>query len=101
MQTVDHGYALTGTTYFANDADAWLVRTDSDGNALWSQTYGGANTDFAYSIVQISDGGFAIAGQTILLVQGTMIFGLFGLVRQGLPSGAKLMEVQAMIGLIL
>ena len=30
----------------------------------WNQTYGGAEKDFAYSMVQTSDGGYALAGET-------------------------------------
>jgi len=28
----------------------------------WSQTYGGTGNDYAYSVVQTSDGGYALAG---------------------------------------
>ncbi len=66
VQTSDGGYALVGRTlsYGAGDWDAWLVKTDVDGNMEWSQTYGGANSDIGFSIVQTSDGGYAIAGET-------------------------------------
>jgi hypothetical protein len=38
---------------------------DPDGGALaWSRTFGGADYDRAYSVVQTSDGGYAIAGST-------------------------------------
>jgi len=30
----------------------------------WSQTYGGSYDDYAYSVVQTSDGGYALAGYT-------------------------------------
>jgi hypothetical protein len=30
----------------------------------WSKTYGGANSDSGYSVVQTVDGGYAIAGRT-------------------------------------
>jgi len=30
----------------------------------WNKTYGGTGTDFAYSVVQTGDGGYALAGET-------------------------------------
>jgi hypothetical protein len=44
--------------------DAWLVRTDSSGNFLWGKTYGSASSDWAFSVIQVSDGGFALACTT-------------------------------------
>jgi hypothetical protein len=66
VATSDGGYALAGFTYFfaAGGYDFYLVRTDSDGNMLWNQTYGGPDIDMGYSLVGTSDGGFAIAGET-------------------------------------
>jgi len=66
IQTSDGGYALVGTTYSfgAGSGDFWLVKTDSVGNLQWNQTYGGANDDYAYSIIQTGDGGYALAGYT-------------------------------------
>ena len=34
---------------------------------MWSQTYGGTERDEAYSVVETSDGGYAIAGYTYSL----------------------------------
>jgi hypothetical protein len=66
VHTSDGGYALTGFTAScgAGKYDIWLVKTDSTGNLQWNQTYGGAGTDYAYSVVQASDGGYALAGLT-------------------------------------
>jgi hypothetical protein len=66
VQTSDGGYALAGFTrsYGAGAEDFWLVRTDSSGNIQWNKTYGGAADDTAYSLVQTSDGGYALAGCT-------------------------------------
>ena len=64
--TSDGGYALAGSTqsFGAGGTDFWLVKTDSVGTMLWSQPYGGAENDYAYSLVQTVDGGYAIAGST-------------------------------------
>ena len=66
VQTSDGGYALAGyaESYTADDPNFWLVKTDSAGNLQWNQTYGGAVYDYAYSVVQTNDGGYALAGLT-------------------------------------
>ena len=67
VQTDDGGYALAGSTdsaVGAGEKDFWLVKTDADGNQLWSRTYGGAGNEEAQSLVQTSDGGYALAGST-------------------------------------
>jgi len=66
IQTSDGGYALAGYTNSldAGGYDFWLVKANSSGNMQWNQTYGGANDDTAYSVIQTSDGGYALAGYT-------------------------------------
>lgn len=66
VQTDDGGFALAGTTgsYGAIGYDFWLVKTDSNGKAQWNSTYGGADSDQAYSIIKTYDGGYALAGWT-------------------------------------
>jgi predicted secreted protein len=65
-QTGDGGYALAGTTdsFGAGDYDFWLVKTDASGNAQWNKTYGGIGYEWAYALVQTTDGGYALAGRT-------------------------------------
>jgi hypothetical protein len=66
VQTNDGGYALLGFTnsFGAGNGDFWLVKTNSAGTMLWNKTYGGTNSDYAYSLVQTADGGYALAGST-------------------------------------
>jgi predicted secreted protein len=71
IQTGDGGYAIAGDTSFANgNEDAWLVKTDSNGIMQWNQTYGGAKLDTILSIVQLSDGTYALAGYTLSFGEG-------------------------------
>ena len=66
IQTSDGGYAIAGTTsgYGAGGNDAFLAKYDSSGTLSWSRTWGGVITDIAYSLIQTTDGGYAIAGAT-------------------------------------
>ena len=38
------------TEYFAGNADAWLVKMDSNGEIIWDKSYGGTNLDYAYGL---------------------------------------------------
>jgi len=66
VATDDGGYALVGYTesFGAGGYDCWLVKTDADGNMEWNQTYGEKDDDRGHSIVQTTDGGYALAGYT-------------------------------------
>jgi hypothetical protein len=65
-QTSDGGYVMIATTdsFGAGGYDIYLVRTDSQGNVLWTRTYGGNENDFGESVRQTYDGGFIIVAQT-------------------------------------
>jgi hypothetical protein len=66
QQTIDGGYVMAGWTYSsgAGGADVYLIKTNSLGNAVWTQTYGGSSSDYGYSVRQTSDGGYIIVGET-------------------------------------
>jgi len=66
QQTTDGGYIIAGFTYSfgAGNSDCYLVKTNADGDTLWTRTYGGSFNDEAYSVQQTTDGGYIIAGRT-------------------------------------
>jgi hypothetical protein len=65
-QTTDGGYIIVGYTknFGAGNSDFYLVKTNSQGDSLWTKTYGGVNEDRAYSFEQTTDGGYIVAGYT-------------------------------------
>ena len=67
QQTADGGYIVCGSTYSYGhgNQDYYLIKTDANGDTLWTKTYGGANDDVAKSVVQTSDGGYALTGMSI------------------------------------
>ena len=65
-QTNDSGFIVAGTTYMfgTGDPNAYLVKTDSNGNLQWQKTFGGTGDDYGCSMQQTADGGFIIGGIT-------------------------------------
>jgi len=71
VQSTDGGYAMAGIEGDSNGniPHFWLVKTDSSGNIQWNQTYArarlsGDDFDTCNSMIQTSDGGYALAGWT-------------------------------------
>jgi hypothetical protein len=59
-------YLLGSSKSFGIDGsvDIYIVKTDSEGNELWSETIGGTMNDFGESLVVTPDSGCAIVGST-------------------------------------
>jgi len=66
IQTVDGGFVFIGFTasFGSGGTDIWLVKIDASGSMEWNRTYGGSDRDWGLELVQVSDGGFVIAGVT-------------------------------------
>lgn len=64
VETPDGGFAIYGGSYSYGNGlnDGWLVRTDANGDTLWTRTYGTANYEWGFYVSNTSDGGFALAG---------------------------------------
>jgi len=65
-QTSDGGYIVAGYTRSkgAGGDDAWVIKLDKNGNKKWDKTFGGSDWDKANSVIQTSDGGYIVAGDT-------------------------------------
>jgi len=73
VQSNDGGFVMAGFSE-SNDFDIknnrgsydfWVVKINNKGDLVWENAYGGSGIDRSYSIVNTSDGGYAIAGQTL------------------------------------
>jgi hypothetical protein len=64
-QTFDGGYIVAGTTGPNQSLqDAFLLKTDANGDSVWARIFEGGGQDVARSVVQSDDGGYAFAGWT-------------------------------------
>ena len=68
LDVLADGFVMTGQTYSSGDGsgDMWLVRTDLEGEELWSRTFDSPGQDEGRSVRTTSDGGFIVAGSTSL-----------------------------------
>lgn len=66
IRTGDGGFAVTGgiSPAYKGDRNAFLLRTDGNGNQLWKKSFGGDRFDYGYAVIEPADGGYAIVGST-------------------------------------
>jgi hypothetical protein len=69
QQTPDGGYIMTGYAQIPGIYDMYVVRTDADGDTLWTKTIGSHDAatpwEEAWALDRTSDGGYAIVGWTL------------------------------------
>lgn len=63
-QTSDGGYIVVGETFVPMGyVDLWLLKTDANGDTMWTRVYGGEGLiDVGYWVEQTADGGYIITG---------------------------------------
>ncbi len=68
IQTKDGSFITTGCVWSkgAGRGDVRVAKLNKRGDLVWDKTFGGSENDEAYSIIQTNDGGYAIAGFTVL-----------------------------------
>lgn len=81
---------ICGTTksFGLGGTDAYVIRADSTGNEVWSETYGTIADDTAEKIV-VSDDGYVIAGATKPTGRATFDFYLFKIDSEGTQDWSK------------
>jgi hypothetical protein len=80
-QTSDGGYILCGSSYSSISGDKsesalgqvwdyWILKTDALGNIQWDNTIGGFLSDVSNTIIQTSDEGYVLGGQSVSNISG-------------------------------
>lgn len=64
-ETTDHGFILAGSTHSFGHGnyDMLFIRTNSNGDTLWTKILGGTNFDQGTDAEQTTDGGFIFSGR--------------------------------------
>ncbi len=75
-QIADGGFIFAGTTesFGMGGKDIYLVKTDNEGDTLWTSTYGGNSDDVAYDVRETPDGGYVFAGYTESFLPGRKVY---------------------------
>ena len=61
---MDSGYIMAGYTksFGAGGSDIWLIKTDINGDTIWTRTYGDSGNEYAYSVINTIDSGYVAVG---------------------------------------
>lgn len=67
LQHSDGGFLIVGTfgkdfENYEQNSDLWLLKTDGNGDTLWTRTYGGDSDEWAESFDFTEDSGYIITG---------------------------------------
>jgi len=66
VATGDGGYAIAGysNSFGSGDYDVVLMKVNAEGELIWNHHYGGTGDEYAFSLTQTHDNGYALAGMS-------------------------------------
>ena len=66
IQTEDGGFLVIGNLINEQeqDSDVWLIKTNSQGDSIWTKSYGGDGDEFGSDIIKIENNGYILLGST-------------------------------------
>lgn len=72
----DGGFFLAGVSesFGSGGKDMYVVRTNPDGDTLWTKTFGGTEDDFCFGVAATDDDGYVIVGGTFSHTPGKSDF---------------------------
>lgn len=65
IQTSDGGFAVTGRVDQPGNSLLYLMKTDANGNLLWSQSFGGLGDDEGRALVETNSGDLVVIGYSL------------------------------------
>ncbi len=65
-ETADTGYIIAGATnsFGAGLRDLYLIKTNANGDTVWTRTHGGSGDDVGAAVLETQDGGYIVVGTT-------------------------------------
>ena len=51
-------------------SDYWVVKLDNTGNIVWQNTIGGIDDEYLSSVIQVTDGGYVLGGNSYSNISG-------------------------------
>ncbi len=102
VQLSDSGFLIAGYSNSFNptgDYDACLVRTDKQGNSVWTKTIGTSDWDFVYDIQPTIDGNYILAGNSYGSGNGNSAAYLAKIDLNGTPIWQKFVQMDGAINI--
>ncbi|MDD2890668.1 MAG: T9SS type A sorting domain-containing protein [bacterium] len=71
QQTTDSGYIISGSTSSSDSfTSAYLIKTNSSGDTLWTRTFSGSNSiSSAFCVQQTTDSGYITTGGSCVVIK--------------------------------
>ncbi len=76
IETADGNFVFVGTTasFGVGGFDMYLIKTDAEGNELWTEAYGTSRNEAGIGVQELEGGSLIVVGTTILLGGNSQIF---------------------------
>ncbi len=99
----DNGFLICGMTRSmgAGSSDYYVIRTDSQGDTMWTRTYGGTSSDEALDAHPTDDGGYVVAGYSQSYTAGWADFFLVKTNAEGLVPIVQTHEAEVIQSFLL
>ncbi len=76
-------YVAVGRSNLSNSPDLWMVKFDSDGDTIWTRSFGGNGWDKGWAITEAPDGNYVACGYTNSFGAGSYDFWLIKVSQEG------------------
>ncbi len=64
LNTTDGNIIIPGHSYINNNTDAYIVKTDAQGDTIWTRLVGGTGSDNVKDVVETTSGAYLFGGTT-------------------------------------